>query len=99
MTAADVRGRLQPVGEMLDNGRCEPMKAGVHGLLLATVAVCAVYNTAAWCKRRQRHLAINAVIYSAAMWWERSHVMHHLRDCPRVETKDRPPQNDLQTAA
>lgn len=94
----DYRERLQPVSRMLDSGRCEPMKAAVHGVLLATVAVCAAYNTAAWIKRRQRHLAINAVIYTAAVWWERCHVLHHLRDCPAAPRR-RPPQDDLKDAA
>ena len=53
---------FQPVSDMLDVGRCEPLKAVVHGVLLVTVGVCAAYNAAAWLKRRQRHLAINAVI-------------------------------------
>jgi hypothetical protein len=66
---------------MLDNGECEPTKAAVHAVLMVTVAVCAAYNTAAWIKRRQTHLAINAVLYSAAVWWERCHVVHHLRSC------------------
>jgi hypothetical protein len=94
----DYRERLLPVSEMLDNGRCEPMKAAVHGVLMATVAVCAAYNTAAWLKRRQRHLAINAVIYCAAVWWERCHLTHHLRDCPRVECGVTVP-SDLRDAA
>jgi hypothetical protein len=67
--------------KLLEPGRCEPLKAAVHGVLLATMGVCAVYNAAAWLKRRQRHLAINAVIYSAAVWWERCHVVHHLAAC------------------
>lgn len=75
---------FEPVSEMLDCGRCEPLKAAVHGVVLAAVAVCALYNSAAWLKRRQRHLAINAVIYSAAVWWEHSHVMHHLAVCDPV---------------
>ena len=80
----------QPVSEMLNVGRCEPLKAGVHGVLLATVAVCAAYNTAAWMKRRQRHLAINAVVYGLLIWWEREHVLHHLVECdrPPVESTD-----------
>ena len=52
---------FQPVSDMLNVGRCEPLKAAVHGVLLATAAVCAAYNAAAWLKRRQRHLAINAI--------------------------------------
>ena len=67
--------------KLLDSGKCEPLKAAVHGVLLATAAVCAAYNTAAWLRRRQRHLAINAVVYSAAVLWERCHVAHHLAAC------------------
>jgi len=44
---------FQPVSDMLDVGHCEPLKAAVHGVLLATVAVCAVYNAAAWLTRRR----------------------------------------------
>jgi hypothetical protein len=95
----DYRDRFQPVSDMLDSGQCEGMKAVVHGVLLATVGVCAAYNTAAWLKRRQRHLAINAVIYSAAVWWERCHVLHHLRDCSRTVTGVQPPHRELKDAA
>lgn len=77
---------FQPVSDMLNVGRCEPVKAAVHGVLLATVALCALYNGAAWIKRRQRHLAINAIVYGAAIWWERAHVMHHLDECVPIET-------------
>ena len=73
---------LRIVSEMLDNGECEPAKAAVHGVLMATVAVCAAYNTAAWLKRRETHLAVNAILYTAAVWWERCHIVHHLRSCP-----------------
>ena len=69
---------FQPVSDMLNVGRCEPMKAAVHCVLLVTVTVCAAYNAAAWLKRRQKHLAVNALIYGAAIWWERAHVLHHL---------------------
>jgi hypothetical protein len=84
---------------VLDSGRCEPLKAAVHGVLLATMAVCAAYNSAAWLRRRQRHLAINAVIYSAAVWWERCHVVHHLTACDgEAAAPVRAPQ-DLSDAA
>ena len=66
---------------VLEAGQCEPLKAAVHGVLFATAAVCAAYNTAAWLRRRQRHLAINAVIYCAAVFWERCHIAHHLAAC------------------
>src|SRR4051812_37333290 len=85
------RDSLLTVSEMLNSGECEPAKAAVHGLLMATVALCAAYNTAAWIKRRQTHLAINAIVYSAAIWWERCHVVHHLRACPdSTSTAPRP---------
>jgi hypothetical protein len=72
---------FQPISEMLDVGECEPLKAAVHGVLLATVTVCAAYNAAAWLKRRQPHLAFNTVVYGIAMWWEHTHVQHHLVAC------------------
>src|SRR5262245_40353470 len=87
-----------PVSKMLDNGRCEPLKAAVHGVLFATVCLCAAYNSAAWLKRRQRHLAINAIIYVSAAWWEHSHIVHHLEPCvqPREVARD---VDDLSDAA
>jgi len=74
-------GAFDPISKMLDNGECEPLKAAVHGAMFATVCLCAAYNTAAWLKRRQRHLAINAIIYISAAWWERGHILHHLEPC------------------
>lgn len=91
-------GAFEPVTELLDSGRCEPLKAAVHGVLLVTVSVCAAYNAAAWIRRRQPHLAINAIIYSAAVWWERCHIVRHLAACPEPELKA-PPQDDLSDAA
>jgi hypothetical protein len=85
--------------KVLDPGRCEPLKAAVHGVLLATASVCAAYNAAAWLKRRQRHLAINAVIYSAAVWWEASHIVHHLAACDRKRPALVPPARDMPDAA
>lgn len=72
---------LPPFFDVLNTGHCEPLKAGVHGVLLATVALCAAYNAAAWLKRRQRHLAINFFVYSAAVLFERRHVQQHLKAC------------------
>lgn len=84
---------FQPVTDMLNVGRCEPLKAAVHGVLLATAAVCAAYNMAAWLKRRQSHLAVNAVVYTAATIWEHGHVLHHLIECQPPDT-ERPPTSD-----
>jgi hypothetical protein len=81
---------FQPVSEMLNVGRCERLKAGVHGVLMATVAVCAAYNAAAWLKRRQRHLAVNAIVYGLATIWEHAHVVHHLVECPQRQRVPEP---------
>jgi hypothetical protein len=69
------------------------LKAGVHGVLLATVALCAAYNLTAWLVRRERHLAVNAVLYSAAIIWEYQHVRHHLL-AVTPETRQRPERTE-----
>jgi len=86
------RNVLVPVGDLLESGNCEPFKAAVHGVVLVLAAVCAAYNTAAWVKRRQRHLAVNAIFYTTTVWFERCHVRHHLAACvrPVAEPADTP---------
>src|SRR5688500_13588963 len=66
---------------VLNPGNCEPLKAACHGLALGLAALMGAYNAAAWIRRRQPHLAINAVIYMAAAVWEQRHVAHHLVAC------------------
>jgi hypothetical protein len=68
---------------LLCPGRCEILKASIHGVVLGTAAVCALYNLAAWTVRRQRHLAVNTGLYAALAAWEWVHVRHHLdgREC------------------
>jgi hypothetical protein len=74
-------------------GSCEPLKAAFHGVALTLAAVMGAYNAAAWLRRRQSHLALNAVIYFAAVFWEQRHVTHHLFPClpapatPEVEVE------------
>jgi len=67
---------------VLQNGNCERLKASTHAVVLAMVALCGTYNLAAWLVRRQRHLALNATIYWAAVVWETAHVRHHLACLP-----------------
>lgn len=69
--------------DVLRPGSCEALKAGVHAAALGLVVVMGVYNTAAWLRRRERHLAVNAVLYAALTVWERKHVAHHLAECRR----------------
>jgi hypothetical protein len=67
---------------LLCPGRCEILKASIHGVVLGTAAMCALYNLAAWTARRQRHLAINTGLYTALAAWEWVHVRHHLECLP-----------------
>jgi hypothetical protein len=68
----------------LDSGTFEGMKAGVHGAALGLAAVMCLYNAAAWLQRRERHLAINAIVYGSAIVLERKHVAHHRETLQRL---------------
>ncbi len=82
---------------VLQNGSCERLKAAAHGVALGTALVCGAYNLAAWLVRRQRHLAINAVLYGAAVVWEVGHVRHHLEVA--APTQPAPAPDELCDAA
>jgi hypothetical protein len=84
---------------VLNSGNCERMKAGVHGVALATAAVCGGYNIGAWLIRRERHLAVNALIYSAATIWEIAHVRHHLAARPAPQAAALSVYDELEGAA
>lgn len=60
------------------SGNNEVVKCAVHAAAGALVGVCAAYNITACCFRRDRHLRINAVVYSLAVLWELKQTMHHL---------------------
>src|SRR5262245_35792929 len=76
---------------VLQCGNCEPLKAGVHAAALGLCAVMGLYNAAAWLSRRQRHLAVNAVVYTALTLWEQRHVAHHLAELNKChEVVDQP---------
>ena len=90
---------------LLQKGSCEPLKAGVHAAALGLFAIMGLYNAAAWLVRRQRHLALNAVVYSSLTVFEQKHVAHHLaalHDCrqgPGRATDAMPPAVELETLA
>jgi len=69
------------------------MKLGLRGLALGVAALCGLYDAAAWLSWRQRHLAVNAVLYNARILFEQRHVVHH------VEEIRRPPSSDGVTDA
>ena len=75
---------------VLKCGSCEVLKAGVHGTALGLAVVMGVYNAAAWLRRREQHLAVNAVLYAALTAWEQNHVAHHLALLRRAREADLP---------
>ena len=79
-------GRMTTNLEVLQCGKCEPLKLGVHVLTLGLVAVMGIYNAAAWLSRRQKHLAFNAVMYAALTVWEQQHVAHHIAELRRPQS-------------
>jgi len=66
--------------DILKCGKCEELKIGLHAGALGLAVVMGVYNAAAWLVRRERHLAVNAILYAAMVAWEREHVAHHLAE-------------------
>jgi hypothetical protein len=88
------------------SGEKEALKGAVHasGGLLA--AIMATYNIAAWCYRRERHLGVNAIVYTIATLWEAKQTTHHFerleaacgRNLSLVTTTVAPP-SDAERAA
>jgi hypothetical protein len=64
----------------LESGEHELLKGLWHvgGFMFALGA--ATYNVAALVQRRESHLVVNAVAYSALTLWEVSKIHHHLSD-------------------
>ena len=81
--------------KVLKCGNCEALKLGVHATALGIAALCGVYNAAAWLSRREQHLAVNAVLYTALIAFEQRHVSHHIAELRRPKSA----QDDTTTAA
>ena len=62
---------------ILETGSRETLKGAIHGVALCLSAVMWTYNAAAWLQRRERHLAVNTLVYTALILFEREHVRHH----------------------
>jgi hypothetical protein len=73
---------------VLQCGSCEPLKAFVHGAALGLAALMGLYNAAAWLSRREIHLGVNAVLYSALTLWEVEHVAHHIEAQRRLSQRE-----------
>ena len=88
--------------DILKCGNCEELKAGVHAGALGLFAVMGIYNVAAWLARRERHLAINALIYAGLIAWERQHIAHHLAElhpAPPQPAAEPAPRTPIEIAA
>jgi len=53
------------------------LKGVVHGAMLLGAVACCSYNAAAFYFRRERHNAVNAVVYALLIALEVAHVKHH----------------------
>jgi len=74
-------------------GESEAFKGAVHAAGGVLAAAMAAYNIAAWCYRRERHLGVNAIVYTLAIMWELKQTTHHIAHFEAA----RPPQPELPT--
>ena len=81
------------------SGESEAFKGAVHALGGVVVAAMAAYNIAAFYYRRERHLGINAVVYSLAVIWEAKQTAHHLERCDGANPKSQIPNPKSQGVA
>lgn len=70
--------------KVLKCGNCEELKLGIHAMALGLAALCGAYNAAAWLSRREPHLAVNTVLYTALIAFEHQHVAHHIAELRRT---------------
>src|SRR5262245_1108076 len=89
-------------------GEKEILKGAFHGAGGMLAALMAAYNIVAWCYRRERHLGVNAIVYTAATLWEVKQTTHHFERCvdkrsarrlTLVTTDTEPPVPDITQAA
>ena len=84
--------------KVLKCGNCEELKLGVHALALGVAALCGAYNAAAWLSRRERHLAVNTLMYAALIAFEQQHVSHHIAEIRRPQTTSEPKPQAMSAA-
>jgi hypothetical protein len=63
--------------EFCASGERETLKGSFHAAAATLLGVMALYNVAAWCFRRERHLAVNAVLYAAGAAFELKQTRRH----------------------
>ena len=67
------------VQRLCTTGNHEVLKCGVHGTAGVIAGLMAAYNIAACCFRRDRHLRVNALVYTLAVGYEIKQTLHHLK--------------------
>lgn len=67
------------VQRLCTTGNHEVLKCGVHGAAGVIAGLMAAYNIAACCFRRDRHLRVNAAVYTLAVGYEIRQTLHHLK--------------------
>ena len=70
------------------SGNHEGVKCAVHAAAGLIVGVCAAYNITASFYRRDRHLRINALVYTLAVAWELKQTIHHLKTTSRCDAPE-----------
>ena len=76
------------------SGNHEEVKCAVHAAAGLLVGVCAAYNITASCFRRDRHLRVNAFVYTLAVAWELKQTIRHLNASGRCN-----PPTEMRPAA
>jgi hypothetical protein len=66
------------VQKLCTTGNNELLKCSVHGASGIIAGVMAAYNIAACCFRRDRHLRVNAFVYTLLVAYELKQTLHHL---------------------
>lgn len=69
------------------SGNHEGVKCAVHAAAGLLVGVCAAYNITASLFRRDRHLRVNALVYTLAVAWELKQTLHHLDAISRCDSR------------
>ena len=67
------------VQTLCTTGNHETLKCAVHGAACAIAGLMAAYNIAACCFRRDRHLRVNAFVYSLLVAYEIKQTVHHFK--------------------
>lgn len=62
---------------LLDSSEQDEFKLLVHLGILSLGTACLLYNIGAFMARPERHLAVNAVLYSGLVGWEGAQIRRH----------------------